>query len=63
MSFSWIIDWLDITYNAAADDDENGDLQAAETKKQTMLHNCTRQTQMLFYGAYNWKSSEETALD
>jgi len=27
-----------------------------------MLHNCTRQAQMLFYGAYNWKSTEETHL-
>ncbi|MGP4953409.1 TetR family transcriptional regulator, partial [Psychrobacter sp. T6-1] len=34
-----------------------------EEKKQLMLHNCTRQAQMLFYGAYNWKSSEETLLD
>ena len=33
------------------------------TPKQQMLHRCTRQMQMVLYGAYNWKSSEETLLD
>ena len=58
--FSWIIDWLELTYSEAHDDEV--DLEEIEQKKQIMLHNCTRQAQMLFYGAYNWKSSEETKL-
>ncbi|WP_367103989.1 TetR family transcriptional regulator [uncultured Psychrobacter sp.] len=60
MFFSWIIDWLELTYSEAHDDEV--DLTEIENKKQLMLHNCTRQAQMLFYGAYNWKSSEETRL-
>lgn len=60
MSFSWIIDWLDLTYDAIADDSKKG--EDIEAQKQAMLHRCTRQTQMLYYGAYNWKSSEETVL-
>lgn len=58
--FSWIIDWLELTYSE--DHDDEADLDELEQKKQIMLHNCTRQAQMLFYGAYNWKSSEETRL-
>lgn len=61
MFFSWIIDWLELTYSEAHDDEI--DLAEIENKKQLMLHNCTRQAQMLFYGAYNWKSSEETRLN
>lgn len=61
MFFSWIIDWLDLTYTE--DHDDEADLDEIERNKQLMLHNCTRQAQMLFYGAYNWKSSEETVLD
>lgn len=61
MFFSWIIDWLDLTYSE--DHDDEADLDEIEHNKQLMLHNCTRQAQMLFYGAYNWKSSEETLLD
>ena len=61
MFFSWIIDWLELTYSE--DHDDEIDLAEIEAKKQLMLHNCTRQAQMLFYGAYNWKSSEETRLD
>lgn len=60
MFFSWIIDWLELTYSEVHDDE--ADLQEIEDKKQLMLHNCTRQAQMLFYGAYNWKSNEETEL-
>lgn len=60
MFFSWIIDWLELTYSE--DHDDEIDLAEIEEKKQLMLHNCTRQAQMLFYGAYNWKSSEETRL-
>ncbi|WP_201582979.1 TetR family transcriptional regulator [Psychrobacter jeotgali] len=60
MFFSWIVDWLELTYSEAHDDEV--DLADIEEKKQLMLHNCTRQAQMLFYGAYNWKSSEETRL-
>ncbi|MCD1279357.1 MAG: TetR family transcriptional regulator [Psychrobacter sp.] len=60
MFFSWIIDWLELTYTE--DHDDEIDLNEIEENKQTMLHNCTRQAQMLFYGAYNWKSSEETLL-
>ncbi|MDO4250936.1 MAG: TetR family transcriptional regulator [Moraxella sp.] len=61
MSFSWIIDWLDLTYNVDVEDEDysKDDLEA---KKQEMLRRCTRQTQMLYYGAYNWKSSEETVI-
>lgn len=61
LSFSWIIDWLDLTYSANHDDDV--DLAAVEENKLNLLHRCTRQTQMLYYGAYNWKSTEETRLD
>ncbi|MGP4963650.1 MULTISPECIES: TetR family transcriptional regulator [Psychrobacter] len=60
MFFSWIIDWLELTYTE--DHDDEIDLNEVEKNKQMMLHNCTRQAQMLFYGAYNWKSSEETRL-
>ena len=60
MFFSWIIDWLELTYTE--DHDDEIDLNEIEENKQLMLHNCTRQAQMLFYGAYNWKSSEETLL-
>lgn len=60
MSFSWIIDWLELSYNAHANG--NATTQLLE-KKQIMLHRCTRQTQMLYYGAYNWKSTEETLID
>ncbi len=60
MFFSWIIDWLELTYTE--DHDDEIDLNVIEENKQLMLHNCTRQAQMLFYGAYNWKSSEETLL-
>ncbi|MGP4953242.1 TetR family transcriptional regulator, partial [Psychrobacter sp. T6-1] len=49
MFFSWIIDWLDLTYSE--DHDDEVDLGDIEEKKQLMLHNCTRQAQMLFYGA------------
>ena len=61
MFFSWIIDWLELTYSEDHDDEVS--LAEIENKKQLMLHNCTRQAQMLFYGAYNWKSTEETLLD
>ncbi|AMT96587.1 TetR family transcriptional regulator [Psychrobacter alimentarius] len=60
MFFSWIIDWLELTYTE--DHDDEVDLNEIEENKHLMLHNCTRQAQMLFYGAYNWKSSEETRL-
>ncbi|MGP5210029.1 MULTISPECIES: TetR family transcriptional regulator [Psychrobacter] len=60
MFFSWIIDWLELTYTE--DHDDEVDLNEVEENKHLMLHNCTRQAQMLFYGAYNWKSSEETRL-
>ncbi|WP_131667338.1 TetR family transcriptional regulator [Psychrobacter pygoscelis] len=59
--FSWIIDWLDLNYNEHHDDEANR--RDIEYHKKRMLHHCTRQAQMLFYGAYNWKSSEETLLD
>ena len=60
MFFSWIIDWLELTYTE--DHDDEIELNEIEENKQLMLHNCTRQAQMLFYGAYNWKSTEETHL-
>lgn len=66
MSFSWVIDWLDLTYNVVDDEDdyenEGQKPQDLESQKQAMLHRCTRQMQMLIYGAYNWKSSEQTVL-
>ncbi|OOS23590.1 TetR family transcriptional regulator [Moraxella pluranimalium] len=64
LSFSWIIDWLDLTYMPdLLDEDERPSVDELEAKKQAMLHRCTRQMQMVLYGAYNWKSSEETLLD
>ncbi|OOR91181.1 TetR family transcriptional regulator [Moraxella caviae] len=64
LSFSWIIDWLELSYSSDLDDDENERPSSEITRqKQEMLHRCTRQMQMLLYGAYNWKSSEETVLD
>lgn len=64
LSFSWIIDWLDLTYMPdLMDEDDRPSKDELEAKKQAMLHRCTRQMQMVLYGAYNWKSSEETLLD
>lgn len=62
MSFSWIIDWLDLTYNALDDEDDGETPEDLQAQKQAMLERCTRQMQMLIYGAYNWKSSEPTVL-
>jgi AcrR family transcriptional regulator len=59
--FSWIIDWLELSYSEFHDDEADND--EIEAKKQEMLLHCTRQAQMLFYGAYNWKSSEETLMN
>lgn len=63
MSFSWIIDWLDLTYTANVDDENCEPSDELETRKRVFLHRYTRQMQMLFYGAYNWKSTEETILN
>lgn len=64
LSFSWIIDWLDLTCMPSLMDDEaKPDPTLLEQAKQEMLHRCTRQMQMVLYGAYNWKSSEKTLLD
>lgn len=66
LSFSWIIDWLELTYLPSLtdeDDDERTPPAELESQKKAMLHRCTRQMQMLLYGAYNWKSNEETLLD
>lgn len=60
LSFSWIINWLNLTYAPRIAGKNAEELEKA---KQTMLHNCTRQMQMIMYGAYNWKSNEETVLD
>lgn len=60
MFFSWIISWLEL--NHSENPDNEAELNEIEQRKQLMLHNRTRQAQMLFYGAYNWKSSEETQL-
>lgn len=57
---SWIIDWLDITYSQ--NHDEDSDASVGELNKQKMLIKCTRQAQMLFYGAENWRSNETTLL-
>ncbi|EGE11963.1 TetR family transcriptional regulator [Moraxella catarrhalis] len=64
LSFSWIIEWLDLTHMPIfLDEEERLSTCELDTKKQQMLHRCTRQMQMVLYGAYNWKSSEETLLD
>ncbi len=65
LSFSWIIDWLDLTYTPNLNDDDEPAPSTStelETAKQTMLHNCTRQMQMILYGAYNWKSGDQTVV-
>lgn len=59
LSFSWIIDWLDLTYMPHQDTTDD----TLNIAKNAMLHRCTRQMQMILYGAYNWKSSEETQID
>ncbi len=61
LSFSWIIDWLDLTYMPTLTDANAN--EKLEADKKAMLHNCTRQMQMTLYGAYNWKSGEKTVLD
>lgn len=58
---TWIIDWLDLTYSQTHDEDV--DVENLEAKKEQMLRQCTRQAQMLFYGAENWRSSEKTFLE
>ncbi len=56
LSFSWIIDWLELSFDAEhVEEDQKA---ALEKQKLELLHRCTRQTQMLFYGAYNWQSNE-----
>lgn len=56
LSFSWIIDWLELSFDLQhVEDSEKTELEKQQAE---LLHRCTRQTQMLFYGAYNWKSSE-----
>ncbi|WP_438012344.1 TetR family transcriptional regulator [Psychrobacter raelei] len=57
---TWIIDWLDLTYSQAHD--EESDLTGVSAKKDLMLRQYTRQAQMLFYGAENWRSNEATLL-
>jgi len=57
---TWIIDWLDLTYSQAHD--EESDLIGVSAKKDLMLRQCTRQAQMLFYGTENWRSNEATLL-
>ncbi|AKG15528.2 TetR family transcriptional regulator [Moraxella bovoculi] len=69
LSFSWIIDWLELTYTPNLDDEDAEDITDkqdpidVEHHKQEMLRRCTRQMQILMYGAYNWKSSEETVIE
>lgn len=64
LTFSWIIDWLELTYTPNFNDEDGESTPVnLDRQKQEMLHRCTRQMQMLLYGAYNWKSSEETLLD
>ena len=46
LSFAWIVRWLEID----------------KSQRETMLHDCSRQMQMLLYGAYNWKSSKQTVV-
>ncbi len=58
---SWTMDWLDMTYMQTFDADN--DMASLHAKKQRMVTNSARQAQMLFYGAENWRSSEETRLD
>lgn len=64
MALAWVVEWLELV-PVETDDEESTaqDASTIESKKQAMLVRCTRQAQMLFYGAYNWKSSEETVLE
>ncbi len=64
VTFSWIIDWLELTHLPSLTDEDSAiNADDIENQKNLMLHRCTRQMQILLYGAYNWKSSEETLLD
>lgn len=66
LSFSWIIDWIELFEAHQLEDEEEylktdykinwETLQSTKGKQLAMLKHCTRQMQMLFYGAYNWKS-------
>lgn len=64
MSFSWIIDWLELEQDIASQElDDHTAAQHLAAARGAMTHRCTRQTQILYYGAYNWKSSEPTTLN
>ncbi len=56
LSFSWIVEWLELSYEIKHAESE--EVKALTEQQAKLLLRCTRQTQMLFYGAYNWKSSE-----
>ncbi len=56
LSFSWIVEWLELSYEIKHAEPE--EIKALTEQQSKLLLRCTRQTQMLFYGAYNWKSSE-----
>lgn len=66
MALAWVVEWIELS--GIAEEDEDGNISKEDeteiaNKKQAMLHRCTRQSQMLFYGAYNWKSHETTVIE
>lgn len=67
MALAWVVEWIELTPTASELDDEDEGINPSEDEinanKQNMLHRCTRQAQMLFYGAYNWKSGEQTVIE
>lgn len=65
MALAWVVEWIEIVPSVRDDEEEEPAVspEEIEKKKQAMLHRCTRQSQMLFYGAYNWKSNEKTVIE
>lgn len=67
MALAWVVEWIELTPVADDEEDDGEDVQPSESdiaeQKQAMLLRCTRQSQMLFYGAYNWKSGEQTIIE
>lgn len=78
MALAWVVEWIELTPVAKDEDEDDDDTKhdnqdnkesspydeaTIAKQKQAMLHRCTRQSQMLFYGAYNWKSGEKTVIE
>lgn len=65
MALAWVVEWIELTptvHDDEEEDDSEIDEAAVQAQKEAMLLRCTRQAQMLFYGAYNWKSGEQTII-